>query len=59
MAACSRAGAGLLLLAGWIIAFAVNTTIGVGVAWVAVAALTGGVAIAHRKTPRAGALKRA
>ena len=31
--------AGVLLLAGWIVAFAANTTIGVGLAWLAIAAL--------------------
>jgi hypothetical protein len=33
--------AGVLLLAGWIVAFAADTTLGVGIAWLAVSALAG------------------
>lgn len=44
--------AGLLLLAGWIVAFATSTTIGVGLAWLAIGA-TGRAAIARRPQPAA------
>ena len=42
---------GVLLLAGWIVAFAANTSIGVGLAWLAIAALSGRVGVVRRTQP--------
>jgi hypothetical protein len=42
---------GVLLLTGWIVAFATNTTIGVGLAWLVIAALTSRVSVARRAHP--------